>query len=196
MAWAWLLMFWSLGTIIMAATENAQAFATSALSQTITNAQSEIPVTTLAGFKSSGLVVIGEETLYYSSTGTGAGNCPDTGAAFCFVDAVRGVSNTQESAHAVGRRVYNETGGIFDSVLGYQIAETMGASAGILSVLFKPILITMGIYKVLAWDWPVLSSVAIGQLVRIPLTALSLAFLFKLWQTVTSAGLFGLFRRA
>lgn len=195
-SWMWFVFFWAIGTIIMGFVEGSQGIATTALSASVTSTAVELPVASVTGFEGDGVVIIGQETIRYQSVGSGAVNCPVTGAAACFKSVTRGVGVSEPAAHSSGRRVYNGTSGVLDSLIGYQMASSMGTAEGIGAVLFKPVAFGYAFYKMLIWDWPALNGLPIGGYLRIPLVALSVGALVALFQLVTASGIFGLLRRS
>src|SRR3990167_359692 len=176
------------GSIVFSVAEGASGLATTALAQTIgTSAQGnssctapgaqkycELPVVSVTGFVSHGVVTIGNEVIKYTSLGTSAVQCPVTGAARCLKGVTRGASGSVMVSHSLGSRVYNDNTGVINSIIGYQLTETMGTATGIQAVLFMPVAFFLAILKMLVWDWPMLNSLPIGAYLKIPLWAISL----------------------
>ena len=120
-----------------------QAFADTSLVTPIDGNDTTIPVATTSGFPSGGGVVqIDNEIISYTGV-----------TATTFTGVTRGRRDSEPVSHANGTAVYNEPAGLVESVVSFNILETV-ASDGVLIGLARTVTQVPGMLA--SWLWKII----------------------------------------
>lgn len=140
------------GSLIGFASEGEFALATTILTQNIDKDSTSVPVVTVSGFLDNHFIIIDDEVIQYSSKTT---TCPApfTSEPACFTDLIRGDLQTEIRDHSSGERVYNQTTGIINQIVGFNIAERMTTSGLFTTAIQLPLSFSVALIKALIWDF-------------------------------------------
>lgn len=154
--------------------EGEVGLATTSLTVPLSNSATVINVSGTDGFLDADFVTIDSEDICYTTRG-------DTS----FSGLTRGCRNTDAEAHSVGKRVYNDTTGMINRVVGFNIIETL-ANDGFISGSIKLIAsigtVARSIAQMVIWDYSFLegSLVWFKYIVLYPISAGLIIVLFQL----------------
>ena len=109
--------------------EGEVGLATTSLTAPLSATSTIISVSGTQGFLDSDFVTIDAEDICYTTRGDSS-----------FSGLTRGCRNTDAEAHSAGKRVYNDTTGMINRVVGFNIIETL-ANDGFISGSIKLIAI-------------------------------------------------------
>lgn len=143
-----------------------------ALSETSTT----ITVDSTEGFLDSDFVVLDLEHICYTS------KTPTT-----FTGLTRGCQDTDASEHRVPNRVYNESTGFVNRVVGFNILQTLaddGLIRGGLEIVSSIPDIAKTFIKMAIWDFPFFNASGLIYFKYIVLMAVSAGLIFGLFQLV------------
>jgi len=135
------------GQIIGFISLGGSGIAATRLTQALTAESTTIPVRSTAGFLSGDYVIIDDELIAYSGR-----------TETSFTGLTRGFQRTKPRSHKVNARVYNETSGMFNQMLGYNIIQTYqsgGFIFGIVNTVIQlPGMVTHALAKLIMFDYP------------------------------------------
>ncbi len=163
--------------------EGSSGLAVTSLSAGITSSALFIPIENSNGFQSSdSRIFVGSEEVAYSSIQTtNDGNCTgDVNPCLVVDSGSRGINGSGATKHNAGTRVYSESAGLLNTVVGFRMQEFASLNT-VEKVLRAPIFFIGAIAnfaaKVVLWDYSFLE----GNAVYIKYTLLyplSVAFVF------------------
>lgn len=171
-----------LGTFLSGIMEGQAAFAVTKLTADISVAGVTAEVTDTTDFLDADDIYIGIEKVRYTTK-------TDTQ----FNLSVRGLNDTEATAHSSGAKVKNETSNVVNNLLGYNVATTAATYGTASAVVGLGWNLIKSIPKMIAWDYSYLE----GQLTLIKyliLWPISAGFVFSLGLMFIGA-IQGLFRR-
>lgn len=152
-------------TVISFNLEGEGGIAATHLTANTTDDATSITVLSTQGFLDADALFIGGEVVCYTSI-----------TATTFDGLTRGCRDTSAEDHNVNDRVYNEASGALNSVVGFNIAETM-ATAGALRVIASvPGMLFHAVPKLVTWDYAYLD----GDLFGLPLAYVKYILLYPL----------------
>jgi hypothetical protein len=160
--------------------EREPALAATTLSATLTPTATTMHVANAVPFAASDVLYVDSEVICYS------GQTLTT-----FTGLVRGCQDTEATAHTAGVSVYNETTGIINQQVGFNIAETQSTMGKFKTVVSMPLTLAKTFAKIVLWDFSYLTGdlVYIKYMVLYPLSA---GLVFSLI-TLTIGGFRGVF---
>jgi hypothetical protein len=135
-------------TIMSFAVEGQTGIAGSDLTAAITATSSTITVNDSSAFLDSDVLFIDEEEICYDTK---------TDATNTFSDLTRGCNGTTPSAHSNGTRVFSETSGVINSMVGYNVAQSLADDNFFQGVYHSMELVffffTRAVPKIIQWDY-------------------------------------------
>ena len=149
---AFLLFIFTVGTILSFASEGVFALVTTVLTADIDGSDTTIPVGTVTGYIDNHFIIIQNEIIGYTGRTT---TCPEpfTASPACFTGATRGDQTTTPASYVTNQRVYNQTTGLINQMVGFNIAEQV-TTVGIFRTAFSlPQALVSAISKTLLWDF-------------------------------------------
>ncbi len=130
------------GTILSFSVDGEFGIAGTSLSTSIDENDTTVTVADTTGFLTADYIVIGEENLCYTGT-----------TATTFTGVTRGCRETTAESHAAGVAVYNEGSNVVNTMVGFNIAESM-STAGVIRVPFMlATTIPRTFAKIITWDY-------------------------------------------
>tara|TARA_B100000029_G_scaffold289214_1_gene282957 strand:- start:336 stop:923 length:588 start_codon:yes stop_codon:yes gene_type:complete len=155
MLWYGAIFLFVVGNMLSFMMDGSSGIAATNLSANITASEQYIPLTSTNGFMDSDVrIFIDDEQLSYTSLNTAPGTCGaqtppcmDTGL------AGRGYNGTIAAAHTAGAKVYSESMGTLNDLLGFRIGEL----TTVWGKLSFPVTAALGfgnfVSKALMWDY-------------------------------------------
>jgi len=113
--------------------------------------------------------------------------CYTTRTATAFSGLTRGCRETDAAEHRAGKRVYNETTGFVNRLVGFNILQTLaddGFIKGTLKVITNVPDIARTFAKMATWDFPFFNAPGLIYFKYIVLLAISSGLIFGLFQLV------------
>lgn len=140
------------GQIISFAVSGVSALAATSLTTSLPKAEVSLAnVTSTSGFLATDFFIVGGEIV-----------CYDALTSNTFVGLTRGCKGTSIKDHKAGRRIFNETTGVINESVGYNLGETV-TTAGPFSVLLAlPGLLKTTLPRLISWDYPFLQGSLYG----------------------------------
>jgi hypothetical protein len=150
--WIFFLIMYIGGQILSFGVEGSAGIATTTLNEDLLATDSaSVDVLTTAGFTPEGVIIIRDEIIRYDGL---------TGTSFTITQ--RGARATQPADHSIGSRVYNESTGLINQVIGFHILETFaddGFFKGLTrTIVALPQMLKNVISKLVMWDFSYLNT--------------------------------------
>ncbi len=152
-------------TIISFALEGEAGLAATRLSSDITSTASTMEVITTSGFLSADYVFIGNEIICYTGL-----------TATSFTGLSRGCKSTTADSHATAAKVFNETTGVINQAVGFNLAEAMSTAGFIKTITLAPGALFHAVPKLVMWNYSYLE----GDLFEFPLAYIKYMILWPL----------------
>ena len=159
--------------------EGEVGLATTQLTAPLSASTTIVSVQGTEGFLGSDFITIDSEDICYATRG-----------ATSFSDLTRGCRNTDAEAHSAGKRVYNDTTGMINRMVGFNILETLsndGFFTGSIKLIGSLPTLARSIGQMAIWDYSFLE----GSLVWFKYTILfplSAGLIISLYQLVFRRG--------
>lgn len=135
------------GQIIGMISLGGSGLAATTLSQALTATSTTVNVRSTAGFLDADLIIIKEEFIRYTGR-----------TSTSFTGITRGYQNTDAVPHPNGARVYNESTGIINLILGFNIVQTFAddgfIKGAIKSVTSVPKMLSHAVPKLIGFNYP------------------------------------------
>ena len=146
--WAFFIFTFSSMTMVSFMMEGEQAFSATVLTAALPESSSTMTVSSTAGFLSADILYLDEEIITYTGL-----------TATSFTGLTRGAQRSDDAPHSIGKLVYSESSGMLNSVVGYNVGQTLTTVNPLLApfqlakVLFKIVIkITTANYSFLEGD--------------------------------------------
>ncbi len=142
----------TVGTILSFASEGSFALVTTVVAADIDEEDTTIPAGTVTGFIDNHFIIIGNEIIGYTGRTT---TCPApfTASPACFTDVTRGDQETTAVPHLLNTRLYNQTTGLINQMVGFNVVEQI-TTVGVFRTLFSlGGSLTNALPKMLLWDF-------------------------------------------
>lgn len=149
---AFVLFIFTVGTILSFASEGTFALVTTVVAADVDDDDTTIPAGTVTGFIDNHFIIIENEVIGYTGRTT---TCPApfTAAPACFTGVTRGDQQTTAVPHLLNTRLYNQTTGLINQMIGFNIVEQI-TTVGVFRTAFQlPLALVNGLAKALLWDF-------------------------------------------
>lgn len=154
--------------------EGEVGLATTVLTVPLSDSSTTVTVQGTAGFMDADFITIDAEDICYTTRGSTS-----------FTGLTRGCRDTDREAHSVGKRVYNDSTGMINRMVGFNVLDTL-TNDGFISGSFKLITsiptIARSFLQLALWDYSFLEGnlVWFKYMVLFPLSAGLVITLFQL----------------
>lgn len=139
------------GSILSFMMGGEYSIVTSALASSIDADDTTITVASTSGFRSADNILVDNELIAYTAL-----------TATSFTGLTRGAGNSAPASHESGTRVYSETAGLLNQVVGFNILQTLADDGffswgGFQAVVSLPLMFLRAVAKITMWDFEFLS---------------------------------------
>ena len=149
---AFLLFIFITGTVLSFASEGIFALVTTVLVADVTESDTTIPAGTITGFIDNHFIILENEIIGYTGRTT---TCPApfTASPTCFTDVTRGDQETKAVPHLANTRLYNQTTGLINQMVGFNIVEQISTVGVFRTVFALSGALANSLAKILLWDF-------------------------------------------
>lgn len=158
-------LFVSLTFLSFIVDEGISGLVTTTLSASVTKDATTLLVTSTSGFLAVDYVFVESEKI-----------CHTGKTATSLTGLTRGCRGSKASTHSQGSRVYNETTGVLNEIVGYNVAEVMSTAGPFKAITLVPSMLGHAIPKLIGWDYAYLE----GDLFGLPLAYLKYFILYPI----------------
>lgn len=163
-------------TSITFVAEGSGGMLISRTSQSVAIDDTTIYVDTTAGFSENGIIIIGNEEVYYNGR-----------SATAFLNCTRGYNDTTSRSYTKYSKVYNEDAATLNDALGQEFVEAATDSGAMAIPMIPYIFFAEVVPKVTLWQSPIFYENGPMQMLRIILLCFSVGFIFVISITIMSA---------
>lgn len=150
--------------------------ATAQLQVALSESSTTIQVDSTEGFLDQDFVVIDNEEICYTAR-----------TASTFTGLTRGCRDTEPEPHVAGKRVYNDTTGMVNRLVGFNIIQSLaddGLIRGTIRIVSNVPTIAKAFWQMAIWDFPFFNAPGVIYFKYIVLLAVSSGLIFGLFQLV------------